>query len=47
MYQLEKDGVRFTLFPLTSGSRPKVKHKVEVQNNVTDALRQCANLLLI
>ena len=28
VYKLEKDGVRFTLFPLKSGSRPKVKRKV-------------------
>ena len=39
VYRLQKVGVRFTLFPLTSGSRPKVKHKVGVQNNVADALR--------
>ena len=47
VYRLEKDGVRFTLFPLTRGPPPKVKHKVGVQNNVADALRQRANLLLM
>ena len=47
MYWLEKDGVRFTLFPLKSGSRPKVKHEVGVKNIVADALRQHANLLLM
>ena len=47
VYRLEKDGVRFTLFPLTSGSRPKVKHKVGVLNNIADDLRWRDNLLLM
>ena len=38
MYRLKKDGVRFTLFPLTSGSHPKIKHKVGEQNKVADDL---------
>ena len=37
--------MRFTLFPLESGSHPKVKHKVGVQNIVTDDLRRRDNLL--
>ena len=44
---MEKDGVRFILCPLKSVSRPKVKHKVGVQNNVADALSQWASLMLI
>ena len=34
IYWLEKDAVRFTLFPLTSRSRPKVKHKVGASDKV-------------
>ena len=47
VYKLEKDGVRFTLFPLKSGSRPKFKHKAGVQSNVADVLSQRASLMLI
>ena len=47
MYRLEKDGVRFTLFLLTSGSRPKIKHKVGEQNKIAEDLRRCASLLLM
>ena len=39
--------MRFTLFPLTNGSRPKVKHKVEVSNEVAGDSKQRANLLLL
>ena len=46
-YQLEKDWVRFTLFPLTSGSHPKIKHKMGEQNKVADDLGQSASLLLM
>ena len=47
MYRLNKDGKRFTLFPLKGGSRPKVKHKVRMQNDVAVASRQRLNLLLM
>ena len=47
VYRLEKDRVRFTLFPLMNGSRPKVKHKLGVQNNVVDDLKGHDNLLLL
>ena len=39
--------MRFTLFPLTSSSRPKVKHKVGALNKVSDDLRWRASLLLM
>ena len=41
------DGIRFTLFPLKSGSHPKVKHKTGVQSNVADVLSRRASLMLI
>ena len=47
VYRLEKDGVRFTLFPLKYWSRPKVKYKVGVQSNVADVLSLPASLMLI
>ena len=47
VYWLEKDEIRFTLFPLTSGSRPQLKHKFGEQNKVADDLRQRASLLLM
>ena len=47
VYRLEKDGVRFALFPLTSGSRPKVKHNVGVSNDVASDLKWRASLLLL
>ena len=39
--------MRFTLFPLTSKSRPRVKLKVGVSNEVASDLKQCASLLLL
>ena len=39
--------MRFTLFPLTSGSRPKVKHKVGVSNEVAGDSKRRASLLLL
>ena len=47
VYWLEEDGVRFSLFPLNSGSRTKVKHKAGMQNNVVDVLSRHANLLIM
>ena len=42
-----KDGVRFTLFPLMSGSRPKVKQKVGVSNEAAGDSKWCASLFLL
>ena len=39
--------MRFTLFPLTSGSCPKTKHKAGALNKEADDVRRRANLLLI
>ena len=39
--------MRFTLFPLMNGSRPKVRHKVGAPNKVADDLRRRASLLLM
>ena len=39
--------MRFTLFPLMSGSRPKVKYKMGVSNEVADDSKQRASLLLL
>ena len=47
VYRLEKDGVRFTLFPLTNRSRLKTMHKARVSNNEADDVRWRASLLLI
>ena len=47
VYRLEKDGVSFTLFLLTSGSRPKVKHKVGVSTEEADDSKRRASLLLL
>ena len=47
MYRLNKDGKQFTLFPLKNGSRPKVKHKVKMQNDVAVASGRHLNLLLM
>ena len=47
VYRLEKDGVRFTLFLFTNGSRPKSKHKAGVSNKEPDDVRRRANFPLI
>ena len=47
VYRLEKDEVRFTLFPLMSGSRPKVKDKVGVSKEEVDNSKRCPSLLLL
>ena len=39
--------MRFTLFSLTSGSRPKTKHKAGVSSKEVDDVRRCASLLVI
>ena len=47
VYRLNKVGKRFTLFALKSGSHPKVKHKVRMQNDVAVASGRRLNLLLM
>ena len=39
--------MRFTLFLLIGGSRPKTKHKAGASNKEVDGVRRRANLLLI
>ena len=47
VYQLEKDRMRFTLFPLTSRSHPKVNHKMGASNEVANDSKWRASLLLL
>ena len=39
--------MRFTLFPLTRRSRPKVKHKMGLSTEVAGESKQRASLLLL